>query len=287
MIPRPDVFFLPAAGGEQRLCVFHAPSSAFEGTPRGKLLYLHPFAEEMNKSRRMAALACRALVEAGYAVLQIDLRGCGDSSADFGEASWDDWLADVRLGLDWLDTQVPDAPLWLWGLRAGCLLATETLKTLNRPAHLLLVQPPASGKPLLQQFLRLKLAADLAEGGGGKGLMAEMRAALSRGEAVEAAGYMLSSALALGLEGATLTPPSSPQPDSRVIWLELSSRPDAEWTPVAQQAQKRWSDAGLPPTAELLHGPAFWQTTEVEEAPALIEALQRLFGTADAHREAS
>ncbi|HEU6456255.1 MAG TPA: hydrolase 2, exosortase A system-associated, partial [Roseateles sp.] len=88
----PDVFFLPTAAGEQRLCLFHAPVSA----PRSKVLYLHPFAEEMNKSRRMAALACRKLAQAGHAVLQIDLRGCGDSSADFGDASWADWQADVR-----------------------------------------------------------------------------------------------------------------------------------------------------------------------------------------------
>lgn len=286
MTPRPDVFFLPAAGGEQRLCVFHAPSLAAQGTPRGKVLYLHPFAEEMNKSRRMAALACRALAEAGYAVLQIDLRGCGDSSGDFGDASWADWLADVRLGLDCLNARAPDGPLWLWGLRAGCLLATETLAQLETPAHLLLVQPPASGKPLLQQFLRLKLAANLADGGG-KGQMAEIRAALGRGEPVEVAGYLLSPDLALGLEASTLTPPPRPGADVRVVWLELSSRPDAEWTPVAQQAQKRWSDAGLPVVAELLQGPAFWQTTEIEEAPALIEALQRLFGTADASRRAA
>ena len=71
MIPHADVFFLPAAGGEQRLCLFHAPSSEFRGAPRSKILYLHPFAEEMNKSRRMAALACRALAEAGHAVLRV------------------------------------------------------------------------------------------------------------------------------------------------------------------------------------------------------------------------
>jgi exosortase A-associated hydrolase 2 len=286
LTPSPDIFFLPAAGGEQRLCLFHAPAAAFQAAPRGKLLYLHPFADEMNKSRRMAALACRALAEAGYAVLQIDLRGCGDSSADFGDASWADWLADVRLGLDCLDARVPDAPLWLWGLRAGCLLATEALRQLDRPARLLLVQPPASGKLLLQQFLRLRLAADLAEGGG-KGLMAEMRAALSRGEPVEVAGYRLSPALALGLEAATLTPPPQPQPADRVVWLELSTSPEAQWTPVALQAQQRWREAGLPPTAELLPGPPFWQTAEIEEAPALLAALQRLFGDADAARKAA
>ena len=40
-----DAFFLPAAGGE-RFCVFHPAS----GVPAGSVLYVHPFAEEMNLS---------------------------------------------------------------------------------------------------------------------------------------------------------------------------------------------------------------------------------------------
>lgn len=47
---------------------------------RGSIVYIHPFAEEMNKSRRMAALQARALTLAGFAVLQLDLIGCGDEA---------------------------------------------------------------------------------------------------------------------------------------------------------------------------------------------------------------
>ena len=71
------------------------------------MLYIHPFAEEMNKSRRMAALQSRALAQAGYAVLQIDLLGCGDSSGDFGDATWQSWVSDVVLGCQWLRSQNP------------------------------------------------------------------------------------------------------------------------------------------------------------------------------------
>ncbi len=262
MIPPADVFFLPAAGGEQRLCLFHAPT----GAPRSKVLYLHPFAEEMNKSRRMAALACRALAEAGHAVLQIDLRGCGDSSADFGDAAWSDWQADVRLGLQELDARVSgDVPLWLWSLRAGALLAASDW---GRPLNQLFWQPMSSGKLALQQFLRLKLAAEMA-GGASKGLMEQLKAELAAGRPVEIAGYALSAALASGLEAAKLAPMGQA---GRVEWLELSTREDATLTPVSGQAIKSWQDAGWAVQPRLVQGPSFWATTEIELAPALIAA---------------
>ena len=103
-----EALFLPAEQG-QRFCIFHRPGGA---EARAALIFLHPFGEEMNKSRRMAALQARALAAAGYAVLQIDLHGCGDSSGDFSEASWDSWLADVSLAHAWLRTR-SSAPLWL------------------------------------------------------------------------------------------------------------------------------------------------------------------------------
>ena len=113
-----EALFLEGASGTPLFALHHrAP-----GTPRGVVLYLHPFAEEMNKVRRMAALQARALASAGYAVLQLDLRGCGDSGGEFHEASWAGWLDDAELGARWLRQRHPDAPLWLWGARAGNLI---------------------------------------------------------------------------------------------------------------------------------------------------------------------
>lgn len=255
----PEVFFLPT-GAEQRLCVHHVP----QGPERAAVLYVHPFAEEMNKSRRMAALASRALAKAGTRVLQIDLRGCGDSSADFSEAGWADWQADVRLGLDWLSERAPGVPLWIWGLRAGSLLAATDW---GRPVNYLFWQPTVSGKPALQQFLRLKLAAEMA-GGASKGLMEQMKAELAAGRLVEIAGYGLGPALASGLEAARLAPAGTP---GRVEWLELSTREDATLAPVSEQAIKDWQAGGWAVRAQVVQGPAFWATSEIEVAPALIE----------------
>lgn len=257
-----NAFFLDTPGGA-RFCVLYAASG---GAPRGLVLYIHPFTEEMNKSRRMAALQTRALCEAGYTVLQLDLHGCGDSAGDFGDASWQSWIDDVVFAGRWLKAQ-GSAPLWLWGLRAGCLLAVEAAKTLG-PCALLFWAPTPSGKPLLQQFLRLKAAGDMV-GGQAKVIMEGLRRQLAAGHAVEVAGYVLAPGLAHGLESAALKPVAHVQ---RVVWLEVSTRADASLTPVASSTITAWQQAGVAMQTQIANGPAFWQTTEIEEAPALIEA---------------
>lgn len=259
----PEAFFLPVANG-QRLCLYHAPTGSL---PKGAILYLHPFAEEMNKARRMAALQARMLAEHGYAVLQIDLHGCGDSSGDFGDATWQSWLQDVRDARAWLRKRC-QAPLWLWGLRAGCLLATQAAAHIDEPANFLFWQPIASGKQFLQQFLRLKVAGELLAGES-KGVMEGLKQMLASGQAVEIAGYPLSSGLAQGLEGAELLPPAH---WGRLIWLELSTRADATLAPASVKRLEVWQTASHSTICRVVPGPAFWQTTEIEAAPALLAA---------------
>lgn len=261
-------FFLPAAFG-QRLAVFHAP----RGNCLGRVLYLPPLAEEMNKSRRMAALQAEAMAQEGYAVLSLDLLGCGDSSGDFGDASWSAWLDDLAMAHDWLarETDAPAGQDWLWGLRAGCLLAAALAERLARPTRHLYWQPPASGRLLLQQFLRLKTVGDLLEGQKGAGVDA-LKRALQAGDAVEVAGYRLAPALAQGLDAATLAPPAQA---GQLVVLELASREGATLSPVTQKLVQAWQQAGHPARAELVSGPAFWQTTEIEDAPALLAATRR------------
>lgn len=259
-----EAFYLPAAAG-QRFCLFHQPDA--QTARRGAVVYVHPFAEEMNKSRRMAALQARALAAAGYAVLQIDLHGCGDSSGDFGDASWESWIEDVVLAYAWLQ-QHSDGDLWLWGLRSGCLLVGEAAARISQPCKLLLWQPVVSGKQFLQQFLRLKLAGEML-GGDGKGVMDRLRDQLAQGESVEIAGYLLSPGLASGLERAELLPAAQ---CARIEWIELSGKPDGSLSPLASARIEKWLAAGRNARGHLVCGPAFWQTAEIAECPALLEA---------------
>ena len=323
MPPQTEAFFLPADGDRpgQRFCLFHPAQG---DAPKGSVLYVHPFAEEMNKSRRMAALQSRALAQAGYAVLQIDLLGCGDSSGDFGDATWQGWVGDVVQGCHWLQGRShaptvanPDnaLPLWLWGLRAGCLLAAEAASQLATRCNFLFWQPPPAGKQLLQQFLRLKVAGDML-GGQSKGVMEGMRQQLASGNPVEIAGYSLSAGLASGLEQAVLLPlPSHLDPQQRVLrapsagmcpeqetlppppvdtgqtlrleWLELSTREDASFSPASAKTIAQWQQAGIDVRSHIVNGPAFWQTTEIEEAPALIAATMAALASTSASTEIS
>jgi exosortase A-associated hydrolase 2 len=259
-----EAFYLPAAFG-QRFCVFHPPDARIENC--GAVVFVHPFAEEMNKSRRMAALQAKAMAHAGFAVLQVDLLGCGDSSGDFGDASWDAWVGDTVLASEWLRRRY-DTPLWLWGLRAGCLLACDAAARIEMPSRLLLWQPVVSGKQFLQQFLRLKVAGEML-GSDAKGVMEDLRDQLARGESVEIAGYRLSPAMASGLEQAELLPPASCH---RIEWFELSAKTDGNLSPIGATRIAKWQSAGHDARSTVISGPAFWQTTEITECPPLIEA---------------
>ena len=258
-----EAFFLPVGSG-QRFAIYHP---AQDNSPRGLMVYVPPFAEEMNKSRRMAALQARALAAQGYAVLQLDLLGCGDSSGDFGDASWCAWVDDVVLACQWMRRQ-SNAPLWLWGLRAGCLLAAQAAAKLSETCNFLFWAPTPAGKPLVQQFLRLKAATNMASGNA-KAVMEELRQQLAAGESVDIAGYTVSAALALGMEQATLVPPVNA---GRLEWLDLSTQPDANLPPASAKPLQAWQAAGFAVRSQVVAGPAFWQTSEIEEAPALLTA---------------
>ena len=145
----------------QRLCVYHPPASGM--AVRAAIVHVHAFGEEMNKARRMAALQSRAFAAAGCAVLQIDLTGCGDSSGELRDATWVDWIEDVLIALRQMRAR-HSAPLWLWGLRAGCLVAVEAATRFNEPVRLLLWQPITSGATMLAQLLRLRSASAITSG---------------------------------------------------------------------------------------------------------------------------
>jgi exosortase A-associated hydrolase 2 len=242
--------------------------------PKGGMLFLHPFAEEMNKSRRMVTLAAEAFAARGWLVLQIDLAGCGDSAGDFGDVDWQWWIDDAALAWSWLRERC-STPLCIWSLRAGCLVVADWLARTEERPPLLLWQPVVNGQQHLTHFLRLKSASEMLTASGTKGALARVRADLDAGSAVEVAGYRLSPALAKGLGAATLRLPE--RFGAAVAVLEASSAEGAESSPAVASLAARWREEGIDVEAETVQGPAFWQTQEIETAPQLISAsLQAL-----------
>jgi len=109
-------------------------------------------------------------------------------------------------------------------------------------------------------------------GGQSKGVMESIRQQLAAGSRVEIGGYLLSPELATGLGQATSAPPASPGQTMRLEWFELSTLEDAGLSPISLKTIAQWQHAGYTVSSHIVHGPAFWQTTEIEEAPALIAA---------------
>jgi exosortase A-associated hydrolase 2 len=267
---RPEVdaepFFLGSGAG-QRFCLFHRPA----GPCRGAVLYVPPFAEELNRTRRMAALGARRLAAHGYGVLQIDLAGTGDSAGDFGDARWDAWKQDLDMGAAWLRARL-DAPLTLWGLRLGALLALDYARTATSPlAPLLLWQPVASGSTYLTQFLRLRTAnAMLGDDAAAQNSTKALRAALEAGQTLEIAGYDLTPALARAIDG--LPAPDTLAPPVPAHWFEVLSAPGQAPGPAAGRVKSAWEAQGTPLHVHTVTGSSFWATTAVSTCPALLDA---------------
>ncbi|TCS38588.1 exosortase A-associated hydrolase 2 [Paucimonas lemoignei] len=272
---RPAIpFFLDAAPGK-RFCLYHAPDPS--AACRGALLYVHPFAEEMNKSRRMAALQSRAFASAGYAVLQIDLFGCGDSSGDFADARWEIWRQDLAAAHAWLQREAR-MPVSLWGLRLGALLALDFANEFPSLVHsLLLWQPILRGEGYLTQFLRLQLAADMLTGQAkGENGTRALRDRLQAGKPVEIAGYSLHPELAIAIAAADIADMAVPH--CPVYWYELAQDTSRSLAPAITRIAESWRQHAGELHLQQVQSPAFWLTQEITESQDLIAATSADFG---------
>jgi exosortase A-associated hydrolase 2 len=137
-----ELFYLKGSQGPL-FSIYHP--AARTRRPRLGLVYAPPFAEEMNRARRMAALQARRLAELGVDILLLDPYGTGDSAGDFGEARWEIWRDDLRTAIAWLGAHT-NGKVGLWGLRLGALLAADVAASdPDRLARLVLWQPVLSG----------------------------------------------------------------------------------------------------------------------------------------------
>jgi len=256
-----EPFFLPF-GNERIFCIFIAPKIKMA---HACVLYLHPFAEEMHKSRRMAALQARQFAIDGYAVLQIDLLGCGDSTGDFEEASWEKWRACAQEGYDWLKKM--NLPIILWGLRLGATLAVDVSHQLSRVAGLILWQPVAIGENYLNQFLRIRLASEMLASNKVNNRTQQLRNQITSGESVEIGGYMLASMLATDIDKLRLidTPPTC-----SVCWLEVTTILTNSLSPSSLKVIDYWNNFGNNIYTKVIQGEPFWTSQEIIECQELL-----------------
>ena len=256
--PRAEPFFFDADPGT-RFSLYHAPAPQLPA--RGAILYVHPFAEELNRSRRMAALQARRFAAMGYAVLQIDLFGCGDSCGDFSAARWQIWKRDLATARNWL-AERSAGPMYLWGLRLGGLLALDYAAA-SHVDGIILWQPFLHGRTCINQFLRQALGVDPD----GPRTTASLRAMLVARGTLEVNGYELAAPLAQAIDAcaaAALVLPACP-----VHWYAIGA-------PVPARLAAGWAAGGTSVHFHALDGVPFWSGGQAE-CPALLDATSAAF----------
>ncbi len=196
-------------------------SPGFLDSPQGRIFVIHrfprfsrarqgvllvpPFAEEMNRSRRMLTLLAEALAGKGCHVVMPDLFGTGDSEGGFSEASWSGWLEQLACCVHNMKSAYAIESYSLVALRAGALLAADYMKCCaNNPEKLLLWQPVIDGAAYLSQFLRLRLTSGMLSGEKERDTASSLKQRLESGGEIEVAGYALTSAISRGLTSASL-----------------------------------------------------------------------------------
>ena len=270
-------FFLSEDEAKSSLfCIYHPAKTEFtKGKVRGMIVYIHPFAEEMNRSRHMAAQQARSFASNGFAVLQMDLTGCGDSAGEFGDATWEAWIEDILYACQWIEDKVSQdfennekPKLWLWGLRAGCLLAAEVAQKINRPCSLLFWQPTICGKTFYSQFRRLQLTSNILSRL--EKTNQAFNTKLNRNHTNNILGYSISHELEKGLVRAFLVPPLQIQHIFPVVWMEMSRVGQSEISPISNKVIQDWGNTGIKTLSYLVEGPSFWSSSELVSIPELI-----------------
>lgn len=229
--------------------------------PSGCVLVVPPFAEEMNKCRRMLTETALGLAEQGLATVIPDLYGTGDSGGDFADGSWATWQGDLGAATRW-SAAAGHPVTGLLAVRLGAALAIAGLESGELPgvARTVLWQPVFDGGRFLAQFLRLRTAAALMEDR--KETLADLRAQLADGRALEVAGYSLAGQLTAELE-AVKPPQCLPAACGSIAWLEVVREAGSQLPEPSSRVIAATRDRGAAIDTAGILGEPFWSSTEI------------------------
>lgn len=255
-----------ACGNHRLLAVHWTPS----GSPRGTVVCVPPFAEEMNRCRTHVADTARALAVLGWQCVVPDLYGTGESEGTYETATWDTWVAELQSLLAGLPAQ--GGPTVLWGIRTGALLAASVAaEAPSRVSHLLFWQPVLDGNLFMNQYLRLRIASQMVHAGE-KETTDELRRRLAAGETLEIAGYPLAGPLALAIDAQKMASHAS-RLQQGIHWLEVVAQPGGAALPASRKLIESWP---RPIALETVHCPMVWQVYDRMNAPELVGGTVRL-----------
>ncbi len=244
------------------------------GPCHGAVLYLPPFAEEMNRCRSHVVAQARAMAATGLRCLLLDPFGTGESDGRISDANWQLWLDDAIAATRWLAAIGPQ-PITVWGLRTGALLACDVAASAQvQVSQLLLWQPVVDGKLFINQYLRLRIASQMVSATE-RETTEQIRSRLAAGEVIEVAGYPLTGSMADSIGARQLHGRGLPT-STRVAWLEVVAKAEQPMLPASRRVLDALLAQGLPVRSSTVACPMIWQLHERADAPALVAATLAL-----------
>lgn len=228
----------------------------------------------MNRCRSLVAGQARSFAAAGYSCTLIDFYGTGDSEGELRDATLAHWRDNLQQLVDTLQAET-SAPLILWGMRLGALLALDFARTSAVPVQdMILWQPVSSGKMYVTQVLRQRVAALMV-----RDLPAEttkeIRARLERGEQVEVGGYVFGGQLIADIEGLDLEGMGGLCSGS-IHWLEHVIEEGKNIGVAARKAVDKLVAQDNTVEVCTFTDPPIWQIHERDFAPQLLAATGSL-----------
>ena len=243
---------------------------------RGCILVVPPFAEEMNKSRRMVTEVALMLAGHGVASLTPDLYGTGDSGGEFAEGHWLTWQADLTQACQW-SLKHGRPVTGILATRLGCALAATLISSgaIAPVMKTVLWQPVFDGSRFLGQFLRLRIAAGLVDQDR-KETQAQLRTRLNAGEILEVAGYGLTGRLAAELD--SIVPISELPPQfGELHWMEVVREQGVDLPPGSGKIVQSSRHRGVPVIVHLFPGEPFWASSDIVRINDMISATVAAF----------
>lgn len=233
------------------------------------VIFIPPFAEEMNKSRRMMALLGHSLAAKGVLVVIPDLYGTGDSEGDFSDARWPVWLDNIQQLVQKLKEQGIQTISFV-GLRIGCLLISDLVSERQIAAKCVIFwKPVTSGKQMINQFLRLRVANSMMSGD--KETTDSLRRLLASEGELEVAGYSLNEELVSTIDEKIM---SAEMLNNSIDWhwFEVLATENQPVPMASNKIIQSLSDKGVGVNLQQFVGENFWANQEIAEISGLVSA---------------
>ena len=243
------------------------------------VILVPPFAEEMNRSKRMYVLCARLLANSGIHALCFDFSGTGDSSGEWGEFSYDDWVSDLKVVYDYAKSIASEVNFV--ALRFGALILADAAKDDRVSANKCIFWDPIEkGESLTRQLVRMKIAAAMADEAK-KITTRDVIDSMNHEGLLESAGYHVSRLMFEDIKSKNLfdlMPTVADKTD--VHWMTLGKHKDTENKWLANSFTYSDFDACANVNRMHMHpvnDVKFWMQQEVTISPRLLAVTHEVF----------